>query len=105
MKDDDGLRLDEQQLSYFIRKLRAAAAKDPERGKDVIEILQEAIKLQAKDEDYQTFEMARTLCEILEPERLGGIVFMTCSVCRTMMSSEEIEARTEVCFQCRVTGS
>lgn len=105
MKDDDGLKLDEQQLSYFIRKLRAAAAEDPEKAKDVIEVLQEAVKIRLKDEDYQTFEMARTICEILEPHRLGGIVSMTCSACRRMMSAEEIEARVEVCFQCRVTGS
>ncbi len=105
MKDDDGLRLDEHQVAYFIRKFRSAAVKDPERAKDVLEILQDAPKLPAKDEDYQTFEMARTICEILEPERLGGIVSMNCSVCGVIMSLEEIEERVGVCFQCRVTGS
>lgn len=105
MKDDDGLRLDEHQIAYFIRKFRTAAAKDPERAKDVIEILQEAQKLSMKDENYQTFEMARTICEILEPERLGCIVSMNCSVCKAIMSFKELEERLGVCFQCRVIGS
>lgn len=102
MKDDDGLRLDENQIAFFIRKFRAAAGKDPERGKDVIEILECSLKTQIKDEDYETFEMARTICEILEPERLGGLVSLTCKGCNAILSREEVEKKIDTCFSCRI---
>ena len=101
MKDDDGLRLDEHQIAYFIRKYRAAALKDPEHAKDVIEVLQDAPRAM-KNEDYETFEMARTICELLEPERLGGIISMNCSVCGKVMGFDE--SKEGICSQCKVTG-
>lgn len=101
MKDDDGLRLDEKQLSFFIKKFRAAAAQDPSRAKDVIEILEESLKV-TKDEDYQVFEIARTICEILEPERLGGLVSWNCSVCKEMLEAQEVENKVDTCFSCRI---
>lgn len=103
MKDDDGLRLDEKQLSFFIKKFRAAGAKDPERAKDVIEVLETSLKV-TTDEDYQVFELARTICEILEPERLGGLVSLNCRICKEMLDAQEVENKVDTCFSCRVKG-
>lgn len=103
MKDDDGLRLDEKNLSFFIKKFRAAGAQDPSRAKDVIEVLEASLKV-TKDEDYQVFEIARTICEILEPERLGGIVWMTCRLCKERLDAQEIENKVDTCFSCRIKG-
>jgi len=105
VKDDDGLRLDENQVAYLIRKLRRAAAADPSRAKDVLEVLESSTREKAKDEDYETFEMARTVCELLEPERIGPIISLTCNGCRALLSKEEVEKREDFCLQCRISGT
>jgi hypothetical protein len=103
MKDDDNLRLDEHQIALLLKKFRAASAKDPSRAKDVIEIINVSLQVK-KDEDYQIFEIARTICEILEPERLGGIVSLNCSICKEMLDAQELENKVDTCFACTIKG-
>lgn len=92
-------RLNEKQVSLFVEKFRTIGLKDATAAADVVEVLNEA--LVSKEENV--FEIAKTICEILEPERLGGIVWLSCSLCRAILDAQEIEAKVDTCFSCRVT--
>lgn len=96
-------KLDEKQISLFVEKFRALGLENPSAAKDVIEVLEDSVKV-TKDEDYQVFEIARTICEILEPERLGGLHSWNCRVCKDLLTDEEVENKADTCFQCRITG-
>lgn len=100
MTDDDML-LDEKQIAQFVEKFRAIGLKDPSMAQDVIEVLQASFQQDVKE---NPFEIARTICEILEPERLGGIVWLTCKLCKSKLEALEIESKVAICFSCRVTG-
>lgn len=98
---DDDMMLDEKQIAQFIEKFRAIGLKDPSMAKDVIEVLQASFQQDVKEDPL---EIARTICEILEPERLGGIVWMTCRLCKDRLDAQEIENKVDTCFSCRITG-
>jgi len=101
MKDDDPDMLDEKAVCLFVEKLRAVAMKDVSMAKDVLEVLQSSIQRDAKEDPFQ---IARTICEILEPERLGGIVWMTCKLCNSKLDALEVENKVDTCFSCRIKG-
>jgi len=61
--------LNEEQMTEFVEKLRASKIRS-----DVIELLGIACR-QDRHEDPK--EIAKTLLEMLEPERLGGIVWVS----------------------------
>lgn len=101
MKDDDPDMLDEKAVSLFVEKFRAMGLKDPSMTNDVIEVLQASFKHDVKEDPFQ---IARTICEILEPERLGGIVWMTCKLCNAKLDAIEVENKVDICFSCRIKG-
>lgn len=98
---DDGIRLDEKQIAQFVEKFRDLGLKDPSAAKGVIEVLEASFR---QDKNEECFEIARTICEILEPERLGGLVSWNCTICREMLDEQEIENKVDTCFSCRVKG-
>lgn len=98
---DNDVKLDEKQISLFVSKFRALGLKDRSAAQDVIEILLASFN---EDKEEEHFEIARTICEILEPERLGAIVWLTCRVCREMLAEIEVENKMDTCFQCQITG-
>lgn len=65
--------LDETVLAEFVKKLRASKVRS-----DVIELLGISCR-QDRDEDPK--EIAKTILEMLEPERLGGIVWVSHGLC------------------------
>lgn len=101
MKDDDPDCLDEKQVAQFVEKLRAISLKDTSMAKDVLEVLEASFQQDVKE---APIEIARTICEILEPERLGGIVWLTCKLCKSKLDAQEIESKVDTCFSCRVSG-
>lgn len=92
-------KLDEKQVALFIEKLRARTAEDPTIGDAIIEIWADAIGESLKE---SSDEIAKTFCEILEPERIGGIVWMNCKVCREMLPKEAVENGADTCFSCQI---
>lgn len=92
-------KLDEKQIALLIEKLRIQNEQDPTHGQMVLEVLSASIDHDAKE---SSDEIAKTLCEILEPERIGGLVWMNCKECREPLTNEEIEARADTCFHCRI---
>lgn len=92
-------RLNEKKVALFVEKFRTMGLKDASAAADVVEVLNEAL---VSKED-EVFEIARTICEILEPDRLGGIVSLNCNLCRAMLDAQEIEEKVDTCFSCRVT--
>lgn len=92
-------KLDEKQVALFIEKLRIQNDQDPTHGQAVIEVLSASIDHDRKE---SSDEIAKTLCEILEPDRIGGIVWMTCQSCRALLSKEEIENKIDTCFSCKI---
>lgn len=92
-------RLNEKKVALFVEKFRTLGQKDRSAAADVVEVLNEAL---VSPED-EVIEIAKTICEILEPERLGGLVSLNCSLCHAMLDTQEIEEKVDTCFQCRVT--
>jgi hypothetical protein len=92
-------KLDEKQVALFIEKLRIQTDQDPTLGQAVIEVVSSSFDHDRKE---SSDEIAKTLCEILEPERLGGLVAMTCESCHALLSREEIENKVDTCFSCRI---
>jgi hypothetical protein len=92
-------KLDEKQIALLIEKLRIQNDQDPTHGQAVIEVLSYSIN---EDRKESSDEIAKTLCEILEPERLGGIIWWTCKSCYEPLSKEEIESQVDTCFSCRI---
>lgn len=100
MAMNDETRLNVKQVALFIEKFRDLGRKDRSASADVVEVLNEAL-ISTEDE---VLEIAKTICEILEPERLGGIVSLNCGRCHAMLAAQEIEEKVDTCFQCRVIG-
>lgn len=92
-------KLDEKQVALFIEKLRLRTDGDPTLGQAVLDVLSASINQDLKE---SSDEIAKTLCEILEPERLGGLVWWTCKSCKARLSEQEVESRVDTCFSCRV---
>lgn len=97
---NDETRLNEKKVALFVEKFRALGLKDRSAAADVVEVLNEAFE----SKENEVFEIAKTICEILEPERLGGIVSLNCDRCHAMLDAQEIENKVDTCFQCRVIG-
>lgn len=94
----DEVRLNQKQVALFVEKFRAIGLKERSAAADVIEVLNESF---ASNEN-EIPEIAKTICEILEPERLGGIVMLNCSVCHAMFNTEELAEQVSICLQCRI---
>lgn len=92
-------KLDEKQVALFIEKLRIQADQDPTIGKDIVEMVSASF---SDDRKESSDEIAKTICEILEPERLGTIIWITCESCNAMLSTDEIESEMKTCFSCRM---
>lgn len=92
-------KLDEKQIALFIEKLRQRTAEDLTLGQAIVEIFVDAT---GDSVNESSDELAKTLCELVEPERLGGLVWMTCKVCRERLDAQEIENKVDTCFSCRV---
>ena len=100
MKNEE--RLDEGQMELFLEKLRAQAEKDPSLGRDVVEVIQSSF---TKDKAEPTEEIARTLCELLEPERLGQLRRLNCKHCGKRLEEWRSVAGMDVCLACSMPGS
>lgn len=94
-------KLDDKHVSLFVEKFRALGLRDRSAAQDVIEILLASFNEDLKEE---RLEIARTICEILEPDPLGVLVWLNCRVCKDMLDPLEVEDKMDRCFQCRVTG-
>lgn len=90
-------RLDEGQVELFLEKLRARA----ELGPDVLEIIQSSF---TKDKAEPTEEIARTLCELLEPERLGQLRRLNCKHCGERLEEWRSVAGMDACLACSMPG-
>lgn len=101
MKDDDGLKLDEKQITLFVEKFRALGLKDRLLPIDVVEVLLASFQGDLKEDPL---EIARTICEMLEPERVGGIISLNCSVCLAMLDGQELANKADVCLSCTING-
>lgn len=97
----DDIKLDEKQVELFIQKFRALGIKDPGTALDVIEIFLASFR---QDKDEKAYEIAKTICEILEPERMGELVWITCRMCKGILDAQELEIKADTCFSCRITG-
>lgn len=98
--NSDETRLNQKQVALFVEKFRALGLEDRSASADVIEVLNEALV----STEGEVVEIAKTICEILEPERLGGIVWMTCQSCKQKLTATELEDKMDTCFQCRISG-
>jgi hypothetical protein len=92
-------KLDQKQVALFIEKLRIQTDQDPTMGQAVIEVISASFDHDRKE---SSDEIAKTLCEILEPERLGGLISWTCMSCGAFLTEEEVEKKVDVCFACRI---
>lgn len=90
------MMLDEKMVAEFVEKLRAMAEEDPDAARDVLEVLGASY---GSDKKEPVEEIAKTLCEILEPERLGGIVWVNCDICGKRLDGEE-ERERGTCSVC-----
>jgi formylmethanofuran dehydrogenase subunit E len=97
---NDETRLNEKNVALFVKKFRDLGLKDRSASADVVEVLNEAL-VSTQDE---VFDIAKTICEILEPERLGGIVSLNCSLCHEMFDVQELMDKMDTCSQCRIIG-
>lgn len=97
--NNDETRLNQKQVALFVEKFRALGLKDRSAAADVVEVLNEALV----STEGEVVEIVKTICEILEPERLGGIVMLNCSVCHAMFDVQELEDKVDTCLQCRIT--
>jgi formylmethanofuran dehydrogenase subunit E len=70
--------LDEKMVAELIEKLRARAEDNPEVAKDVLEVLTASY---GQDKNEPAREIAKTVCELLEPERIGPLLWIRCNVC------------------------
>ena len=89
--------IDEKQIAMFIAKLRDQVG---ERGNevhhDVMQILESAIAGEDQYEDVT--EIAKTLCEIVEPERLGELMCGFCHKPVPACGCVRPPVRVEVCI-------
>lgn len=90
--------LDETIVTELIEKLRIMEAEDPSAAKDVLHLLESSYTI----EKYEpAAEIAKTICEILEPERLGTIRWMNCKVCGScIFFAGDEEKERGVCSSC-----
>lgn len=88
--------LDEKMVQEFVEKLRAGAERDPAVARDVLEVLQASY---GEDRKESSFEIARTLCELLEPERIGSLRWWTCRLCGKRVEEADEQARG-TCSEC-----
>jgi len=95
----DETRLNQKQVALFVAKFRALGLKNRSAAADVVEVLNESFAL----DENEAVEIAKTICEILEPERLGGIISLNCSICLEMFDAQELEDKVDTCLQCRIT--
>jgi hypothetical protein len=91
--------LDEKVVVELIEKLRALFEKDANGAADVLDVLR-ASYLEDKGEPVE--EIAKTICEILEPERIGGINWLACRGCQARLNTEEDRERG-LCDRCLVS--
>lgn len=82
--------LDEKMVAEFVEKLRARAEEDPSVARDVLEVLGASYGTDRKE---PVGEIAKTLCELLEPERVGGILWVNCKICGGRLAGEEEQER------------
>lgn len=88
--------LDEKMVAEFVEKLRTRAEADPDVARDVLEVLGASYGTDRKE---PVAEIAKTLCELLEPERLGGILWVNCELCGKRLAEEE-EKERGTCSAC-----
>lgn len=77
--------LDEKMVAELIVKLRATAEEDADSASDVLDVLCASYR---EDRNEPAEEIAKTVCELLEPERVGGINWLTCKLCPKRLKSE-----------------
>lgn len=82
----------------MIEKLRDRAKEDPEAARDVLEVLAASY---GTDRNEPAGEIAKTVCEILEPERLGQLLWLICKICHTRLETDEEKERGS-CTTCLV---
>lgn len=69
--------IDEKQIAEFLRKWRQSVElRGVEVHHDVMQVLEAAVT--GPDQYEPTVEIAKTLCELIEPERLGQVICMRC---------------------------
>lgn len=88
--------LDEKAIMELILKLRARADKDPAAARDALEVLAASYREDIKE---PALEIARTVCELLEPERMGTVVFIQCRMCNARLTEVE-EQQRGTCSSC-----
>lgn len=91
--------LDEKVVVELIEKLRALFENDANGAADVLDVLR-ASYLEDKGEPVE--EIAKTICEILEPERIGGIKWLNCRGCPARLMTGE-ERERGLCVTCLTT--
>jgi len=77
--------LDENVVTELIEKLRIRATADLDSASDVLDVLRASYWEDAKQ---PANEIAKTVCEILEPERIGKIRWLTCRICTSCLKTE-----------------
>lgn len=77
-------------IQEFIEKLRARAGEDANVASDVLDVLGASY---LEDAGEPSEEIAKTICELLEPERVGGIKWLTCKICQARLNSEKDRER------------
>lgn len=92
--------LTEAVLAEFVEKLRTSQVRS-----DVIELLGISCR---EDRDEDPKEIAKTILEMLEPERLGGIVWVNRGLCPNHLNTDGEhdwvpKDAGEVCVGCGAT--
>lgn len=82
----------------MILTLRERAEADPKAAADVLEVLAASY---GSDKNEPAAEIAKTVCELLEPERVGPILWLTCKICHTRLETDEEKERGS-CTSCLV---
>jgi hypothetical protein len=90
--------LDEREVEKMIHKLRERAQEDPAVASDVLEVLAASY---GSDRDEPAAEIAKTVCEILEPARVGPLLWLTCKNCNVRLETDEEKERGS-CTSCLV---
>ena len=90
--------LDEKEVEKLIERLREMAREDPDANIDVLEVLAASY---GSDRNEPAAEIAKTVCEILEPERIGPIRWVTCKICRSLLQTDDEKVRGS-CTSCLV---
>lgn len=90
------IELDEKQVALFIEKLRKL---DLDASVDVIDVILASFRSDRKE---PAAEIAKTLCEILEPERIGGLKFLTCWKCGARLENGQTSGDdwSRICTGC-----